>query len=96
METCRSIKMSPKKVNEIMSKVLKEWINRYGVDKLDPKKIKYTRKMLLMSPHEDGFMRVELIEEDGAYLVPFEDIILNGLKGEDIPKKYAKETINSN
>jgi len=82
--------MTPEKVNEIMGKVIIEWIKRYGTN-LDPQKIKIIREMLLQSPHEDGFMRVQLIEEGGEiYLVPFEDIILNGLKGEDV-KKYEKE-----
>jgi hypothetical protein len=86
--------MKPRKVNEIMSKVMKEWIRRYGVDKIDPRKLKATRDMLLLSPHEDGFMRVQLIEGSGeVYLVPFEDIILNGLKGEDV-EKYQIENEN--
>lgn len=84
--------MTPKKVNEIMSKVMKEWAKRYDFDNIDPIKVKMTRDMLLMSPHEDGFMRVEVIGSDGTYLVPFEDIILEGLKGEEISKKYEKET----
>jgi hypothetical protein len=87
--------MKPKKVNEIMSKVMKEWIRRYGVDKIDPRKLKATRDMLLLSPHEDGFMRVQLIEGSGeVYLVPFEDIILNGLKGKDVVEKYQIENEN--
>jgi len=86
--------MKPRKVNEIMSKVMKEWIRRYGADKIDPRKLKATRDMLLLSPHEDGFMRVQLIEGSGeVYLVPFEDIILNGLKGEDV-EKYQIENEN--
>jgi hypothetical protein len=83
--------MTPRKVNEIMSKVMKGWAKRYDLNHIDPAKVKALRDMLLLSPHEDGFMRVQLIEGSGAvYLVPFEDIILNGLKGEDV-KKHKKE-----
>lgn len=84
-------KMTPKKVNEIMGKVIKEWIKRYGKDNIDSMKTKATRDMLLLSPHDDGFMRVNVSGNEGTYLVPMEDIILDGLKGEDIPKKYEKE-----
>ena len=72
-----------------MSKVMKEWIRRYGLENLDPAKTKATRDMLLLSPHEDGLMRVNLIGNDKTYLIPFEDIILNGIKGEEIENKYG-------
>lgn len=86
--------MTPKKANEIMNKVVKEWIRIHGVNRLDPVKIKAVMDMLLLSPHEDGFMRVEVVEREGVYLVPFEDIILYGLKGEEIVNKYEKEKQN--
>jgi len=82
--------MEPKKVNEIMSKVMEFWIQRHGLQNIDPGKIQATRNMLLMSPHNDGLMRVSVIGEEKPHLVPFEDIILYGLKGEDA-KKYPIE-----
>jgi len=82
--------MEPQKVNEIMSKVMAFWIQRHGVQNIDPGKIQAIRNMLLMSPHNDGKMRVTVIGEKEAHLVPFEDIILYGLKGEDA-KKYPIE-----
>ena len=88
--------MKPIKVSEIMQKVLKVWLERVGGDpaKLDSEKIKETIKMLLKSPHEDGFQRVANIENPGInHLVPFEDIILNGLKGWEI-EKYPIENKN--
>lgn len=77
-----------------MKKVIKEWTERYDFDNIDPVKIKMTRDMLLLSPHEDGFMRVSLAGTKDVYLVPVEDIILNGLKGDEL-EKYEKE-INTN
>ena len=79
--------MEPKKVNEIMSKIMAVWIAKHGIQNIDPGKIQAVRNTLLMSPHNDGKMRVTLIGEEEAHLVPFEDMILNGLKGEDV-KKY--------
>jgi hypothetical protein len=81
--------MEPKKVNEILSKVIPIWIERYGM-MLDPGKIQAIRNTLLMSPHNDGFMRVAVIGEKETHLVPFEDMILNGLKGSEV-KKYPIE-----
>ena len=83
--------MKPKKVNDIMKRVMKEWYKRYGEGKIDPEKVNAVRDMLLLSQYEDGFMRVQMIDGgEDVYLVPFEDIILDGLKGEEIEKKYEK------
>jgi hypothetical protein len=85
--------MEEQKLNEIMDKVIKEWIKRHGVINLDPQKIEMLKNVLKDSPHEDGLMRVQLIGGGPTYLVPFEEIILNGLKGEDI-EKYPVEGEN--
>lgn len=83
--------MKPENVNKIMSKIIKVWIEKYSIDNLDKRKIEAVRKVMLLSPHEDGFMRVQLTGEEDVYLIPFEDIILNGLKGSEV-KKYGTET----
>jgi hypothetical protein len=83
--------MKPRKVNKIINIVMKEWIKRYGADKIDPRKLKAVRDMLLLSPHEDGFMRVNVAGTEEVYLVPFEDVILDGLNGNEIEEKYGKE-----
>jgi len=82
--------MEEQKINEIMDKVIKEWIKRHGIVNIDPQKIGALKKVLQDSPHNDGLMRVQLIGGGSTYLVPFKDIILNGLKGEDI-EKYPEE-----
>jgi hypothetical protein len=78
--------MNSEKIDEIMNKVIKVWIERFGITNIDPQKIEAVKGVLKESPHEDGLMRVQLIGGGATYLVPFEDIILNGLKGEDIEK----------
>jgi hypothetical protein len=81
--------MKPEKVNEIMGRIIKVWIKRHGLQNLDHRKIEAVRNVLLLSPHDDGFIPVQIMENGETYLVPIEDIILNGLKGEDV-KKYKQ------
>ena len=80
--------MKPKKVNEIMSKVMEYWIKTKHLDinKIDKEKIRAIRLSLLASPYEDGFMRITSMETQRTHLVPFEDIILFGLKGKELNK----------
>lgn len=82
--------MEEEKVNEIMNKVISVWIKRHGITQIDPQKIEAVKKVLKESPHNDGLMRVQMIGGRTTHLVPFEDIILNGLKGEDI-ERYPME-----
>lgn len=78
--------MKPEKVNEIMSKVMEHWTKRLDINRMDKEKIKALRMSLLSSPYEDGFMRVVSMETQKTHLVPFEDVILFGLKGKDLEK----------
>jgi hypothetical protein len=78
--------MKEEKVNEIMQKVIETWVNRIDIKDIDISKVAAVRLSLLGSPHEDGFMRVESLENRKTYLVPFEYIILNGLNGKDLEK----------
>lgn len=78
--------MEKKKVNEIMIRVITEWERRYGKDKIDYNKVRLLEKILSLSPHEDGFMRVTSLEDGKIRLVPFEKIILEGLHGKELDK----------
>lgn len=77
--------MNKEKADEVMSKVLSEWDERYGVENCSAEVIAGLYETLLASPHDDGLMRVSLIESSNkTYLVPFEDIILFGLNGSEV------------
>lgn len=83
--------MDRDKVHEILSKVLGFWDEKVGVENCDSQKIWALYKVLSMSPHDDGFMRVSLTEDSkNTYLVPFEDIILFGLNGSEV-NKYGRQ-----
>jgi hypothetical protein len=76
---------------ESVDKIMKVWEKRYGKNKIDQNKLMILAKSLELSPHEDGRLRITLIEDKKTtYLVPMEDVILFGLKAEDV-KKYPKE-----
>lgn len=78
--------MKEEKADEIMAVILKVWEEQYGKDNIDPKKVKDVRKMLLLSPHEDGLMPVKIIGGKGTHTVPIKNIILKGLRGKDVEK----------
>ncbi len=78
--------MDKQKVKEIMADVLTEWEKRHSKENLNPKTIKAVEETLLMSPHDDGLMPVQAIGSDKVHYIPIKEIILNGLKGEDITK----------
>lgn len=74
--------MKEEKVYEIMSKVLSYWDSEYGLENCSFETIHALYRALQSSPHDDGNMRVSLIEmPNQTYLVPFEDMILFGLEG---------------
>jgi len=84
--------MKEEKAQEIMSKVLSYWDDQLGIQNCDARIIQGTYKSLLLSPHEDGFMRITGFSSSKAiHLVPFEDIILFGLSGSDI-ESYEQES----
>lgn len=83
--------MKKESVDKIMKTVMAVWEKRHGKDRVDKNKVMILTKSLELSPHEDGRLRVTLIEDKKTtYLVPMEDVILFGLKAEDV-KKYPKE-----
>ena len=95
--------MNKIKVNEILEKVQEEWTKRLknGYYTNVPKKanvdksfLETLRKMLKKCPDEDGFKRVMSVETGKTHLVPYTDIILNGLKGTEL-HKYTIENEKS-
>lgn len=86
--------MQEKKVNEIMDRICAEWEKKFGKENLNPLTIEATRDSLRMSPHEDGLMRVSVGFDGETHLVPYEDIILHGLKGEDVAKYPVEQKEN--
>ena len=77
--------MNKEKAHEIMSKVLTLWDERHGLENCSQDTISELFKTLLLSPHDDGLMRISLVKDlNKTHLVPFEDIILFGLKGVDV------------
>jgi hypothetical protein len=77
--------MNKKKADEIFNKVKAEWIKRHEEVNLDPEKLKQLKMVLKHCPDEDGLKRVSVIGGK-THLVPYEEIILNGLKGTDVEK----------
>ena len=82
--------MKEEKVNEILDKVRKGWCERMEA------KLRHLKATLLESPHDDGLMPITLVDDKGSsgaktYLVPMEDIILKGIKGEDVDKYPLKK-----
>lgn len=69
--------MKKSRIKKIMDRCIKTWESR-GVFP-DPNRLSTIRDMLAMSPHEDGRHRVINSETGDIHLVPFEDVILNGL-----------------
>lgn len=82
--------MNTDKVEEIMSKVLSKWDDRFGVENCSAETVFYTYQTLLLSPHEDGCMPVQLIGGEQLHKIPMEEIILFGLKGEEVEQFKIK------
>ena len=83
--------MNPQKVNEIMQKLREGWRKKASEGaRLDYIFLKGIRKLLEMCPDEDGLKRVLDGATGKTHLVPIEDMILNGLKQQDL-KNYPVE-----
>ena len=84
--------MKEEKVQEIMKDVVKIWENTLGKEKIDTEKVKAVTEVLRESPHEDGLMPVTSTAKNGkTHLVPLKDIILKGLRGDELGKYPIKE-----
>ncbi len=83
--------MNPTKVNEVMQKLREGWRKKQSKGaKLDYIFLKAIRKLLVMCPDEDGKKRVKDLETGKTHLVPIEEMMLNGLKQQDL-KNYPIE-----
>lgn len=76
--------MKEEKVQEIMKKVMNTWEKRHKAGKFNMVVVEATYKALRLSPHDDGLMRVVSMETKKTHLVPYEEVILNGLKGTEL------------
>lgn len=84
--------ISKKKADAIFAKVRTEWVKRFGEKKLNKKTLELVNELIRTLPDEDGLKRVENLETGKVHLVPVEDIILNGLKGDDLYKYPVEES----
>ena len=72
---------------KIFDKVKSDWEKRVGIGKVDDDSL---CDIIMMADTEgDGKKRVSVLGMKGIYLVPIENIILDGLKAVDI-EKYPK------
>lgn len=84
--------MNNKKVDEIMKKLIAGWNKRLPKGaKLQKEFLKGIKEFLKLCPDEDGKKRVTDLSTGKTHLVPYEDIILNGLKGKDLNKYPVEE-----
>lgn len=75
---------------QIYKKIYDEWVNRYGKENLDNDQLEALRNFILECPDDDGYKRVTNMTTGKTHLVPYEDIILHGLKGSEL-NKYPLE-----
>ena len=81
--------MNKTQVDLIMVMVEAAWTKRTN------EKLQEVKKMLEDSPHEDGNQRVTVKDDTGkdrTFLVPFEQLIINGLRSDQVIGKYPEVT----
>ena len=79
---------------EIREKILKFWKKKHG-KLISQKKSEEKLDMILeMIPDDDGMKRVTAIPDGTTHLVPVEDMIMYGLKGNEITKYPLAEEEN--
>ena len=85
--------MKERIANKIIAKVRKRWESKIPEGtSLDEWQLKKIKQMLLLCPDEDGLKRVTLVETGKTHLVPYEDIIVYGLKWTEFSKYPIEET----
>jgi len=82
--------MNKKLADKIYKEIENEWIKRYGKQNLDKEKLRVMKVLLKEIPDNDGNKRVTDMVTGKTYLVSIKDIILNGLRGDNL-KQYPEE-----
>ena len=83
--TCSSIYMKKEKAEQIYTEIEAEWIKKHGKENLNQEFLAKLRKVIPMMPaDENGNKLVTNMDTGKSHLVPIKDIILKGLKGEDV------------
>jgi len=85
--------MKEQMVNQIMQKCTDVWKQRNPGKHLDPGFINLFTDLLKTCPDEDGMKRVVDMETNKTHLIPYSEIILNGLKGNEV-KNFPEEITN--
>ncbi len=76
--------MSKEMQDKIYDEIVAEWTEKYGVENLDKVKLDTVRKALAYIPDADGLKCVSSVETGKTHLVPVKDIIMKGLKGDEL------------
>jgi len=96
--------MKKETVDKILKKVIAEWRERIKKGtydnisksaKIDKTFLESIRRMLVKCPDDDGKKRVESMETGKTHLVPYEQIILYGLKGTDLYKYPLEKKVTT-
>jgi hypothetical protein len=83
--------ISKERADEVWDKVMKAWQAKADGGKLDEKFLKQMKEFVYSLPDEDGMKRVTAMETGKTHLVPVEDIILKGLRGDMLGKYETVE-----
>lgn len=75
--------------DKIFRKVKEEWEKRVGIGNVDEKSL----KKIIEFADTNGDGKKRIIIDGKTYLVPIEDIFLNGLKGNEVEGKYPLEKV---
>lgn len=87
--------MKKEMVNKIMEKVIAGWLKRIPKGAtINQEQLKSMMRFLLICPDDDGFKRVKSTVTGKTHLVPYEDIMLNGLHHDDLEKYPVEELKN--
>lgn len=79
--------MKEETVEKIMKRIINAWTARLPKGaKLSEDQLYAVRAALSIAPDDDGLKRVQSLETGKVHLVPYEHIILNGLKGSELEK----------
>ena len=86
--------MDKELAEEIMSKVMSYWDDTKGIENCHMGTITAVYQAILESPQENGLMPIHVLGEECRY-VPIEEMILFGVKAEEIKKYPTKEELKN-